>query len=155
MASRILLILSCTILAASAWSPYHPGPRGPMRFTRYAPSPHQLRQHLPPHPHLHSQLHPHLHAQIHPQHLHLHSQPHSQPHLQAEHKNPVESAEVDKKERQRPKRGHDDYDHDHDYDSDHKGTSGVTGPVHTFVKTDKNANYKWGVRHHVGDKYAS
>ncbi|KAF7265711.1 hypothetical protein GWI33_020794 [Rhynchophorus ferrugineus] len=25
-----------------------------------------------------------------------------------------------------------------------------TGPVLTFVKTDKNANYKWGVRHHVG-----
>lgn len=23
---------------------------------------------------------------------------------------------------------------------------GATGPVHTFVKTDKNANFKWGVR---------
>ncbi|XP_068630276.1 uncharacterized protein [Battus philenor] len=51
----------------------------------------------------------------------------------------------------RPKR---DFE-DHDYNSDHRGTSGVTGPVHTFVKTDKNANYKWGVRHHVGNKYAS
>ncbi|XP_072940999.1 uncharacterized protein [Epargyreus clarus] len=49
---------------------------------------------------------------------------------------------------QRPKRDHEDYD-------DHaKDASGVTGPVHTFVKTDKNANYKWGVRHHVGNKYA-
>ncbi|CAH2075070.1 unnamed protein product, partial [Iphiclides podalirius] len=53
----------------------------------------------------------------------------------------------------RPKRDYGDHDHDHDYD--HRGTSGVTGPVHTFVKTDKNANYKWGVRHHVGNKYAS
>nr|XP_026486293.1 uncharacterized protein LOC113393554 isoform X1 [Vanessa tameamea] len=50
----------------------------------------------------------------------------------------------------RPKREH--YDND---DYENKGTSGVTGPVHTFVKTDKNANYKWGVRHHVGNKYAS
>lgn len=31
---------------------------------------------------------------------------------------------------------------------------GVTGPVHTFVKTDKNAHFKWGVRHHVGHHYA-
>ncbi|CAG5058648.1 unnamed protein product [Parnassius apollo] len=53
---------------------------------------------------------------------------------------------------QRPKREHYE-DHNHDYD--HRATSGVTGPVHTFVKTDKNANYKWGVRHHVGNKYAS
>ncbi|CRK96109.1 CLUMA_CG009544, isoform A [Clunio marinus] len=29
-----------------------------------------------------------------------------------------------------------------------------TGPVHTYVKTDKNANVKWGVRHFVGKKYA-
>ncbi|CAH2107623.1 unnamed protein product [Euphydryas editha] len=43
----------------------------------------------------------------------------------------------------------------YDYDEENKATSGVTGPVHTFVKTDKNANYKWGVRHHVGNKYAS
>ncbi|XP_045446598.1 uncharacterized protein LOC123654758 [Melitaea cinxia] len=49
----------------------------------------------------------------------------------------------------RPKREH------YDYDDGNKATSGVTGPVHTFVKTDKNANYKWGVRHHVGNKYAS
>lgn len=29
-----------------------------------------------------------------------------------------------------------------------------TGPVHTFVKTDKLANVKWGVRHFVGKKYS-
>ncbi|XP_050684526.1 uncharacterized protein LOC126979322 [Leptidea sinapis] len=65
----------------------------------------------------------------------------------------------------RPKRGHihHDYDYDRGHNSDrdsdqdhnHKDTSGVTGPVHTYVKTDKNANYKWGVRHHVGKKFAS
>lgn len=66
---------------------------------------------------------------------------------------------------QRAKRDHrdDDYDHPHhrdDHDSYHRdhhdqrgNPGGVTGPVHTFVKTDKNANYKWGVRHHVGPKY--
>ncbi|XP_041976518.1 protein catecholamines up-like [Aricia agestis] len=66
----------------------------------------------------------------------------------------------------RPKRDHDfvhdhdhhdhnyDHDHGHDHDYDHRNTNGVTGPVHTFVKTDKNANYKWGVRHHVGNKFA-
>ncbi|XP_060801126.1 uncharacterized protein LOC132901920 [Amyelois transitella] len=52
---------------------------------------------------------------------------------------------------ERPKRQY----HDHDEDPDHRSSSGVTGPVHTFVKTDKNANYKWGVRHHVGNKFAS
>ncbi|KAF4524732.1 hypothetical protein B566_EDAN013800, partial [Ephemera danica] len=31
---------------------------------------------------------------------------------------------------------------------------GVTGPVHTYVKTDKHANFKWGVKHHVGKEYA-
>lgn len=31
---------------------------------------------------------------------------------------------------------------------------GVTGPVHTFVKTDKHAHFKWGVRHHVGHEYS-
>ncbi|KAG8278595.1 hypothetical protein J6590_016857 [Homalodisca vitripennis] len=31
---------------------------------------------------------------------------------------------------------------------------GVTGPVHTYVKTDKHAHFKWGVRHHVGHEYA-
>lgn len=36
---------------------------------------------------------------------------------------------------------------------DHGGY-GSTGPVHTYVKTDKHANFKWGVRHHVGHKYA-
>ncbi|XP_045493133.1 uncharacterized protein LOC123692432 [Colias croceus] len=60
---------------------------------------------------------------------------------------------------QRPKRGQDEYDHDRDRDHDHDDhdhkNGGVTGPVHTFVKTDKNANYKWGVRHHVGNKYKS
>lgn len=29
-----------------------------------------------------------------------------------------------------------------------------TGPVHTYVKTDKKAHVKWGVRHFVGKKYA-
>lgn len=29
-----------------------------------------------------------------------------------------------------------------------------TGPVYTYVKTDKNANFKWGVRHFVGSKYS-
>lgn len=33
-------------------------------------------------------------------------------------------------------------------------SSRSTGPVHTYVKTDKNANVKWGVRHFVGKKYA-
>uniref|UniRef100_A0A182JG86 Uncharacterized protein n=1 Tax=Anopheles atroparvus TaxID=41427 RepID=A0A182JG86_ANOAO len=31
---------------------------------------------------------------------------------------------------------------------------GTSGPVHTYIKTDKNANFKWGVRHFVGKKYA-
>ncbi|XP_069354796.1 uncharacterized protein [Maniola hyperantus] len=62
---------------------------------------------------------------------------------------------------ERPKHDYDDYedeedDHDHiNNDHDHKGNSGVIGPVHSFVKTDKNANYKWGVRHHVGNKHTS
>ncbi|XP_059048408.1 uncharacterized protein LOC131843711 [Achroia grisella] len=67
---------------------------------------------------------------------------------------PIRQPIQDEPQWQRPKRDHEDYHH-HD-DDDHKGSSsGVTGPVHTFVKTDKNANYKWGVRHHVGNKYAS
>lgn len=37
---------------------------------------------------------------------------------------------------------------------DHGDDHGVTGPVFTFVKTDKNANFKWGVRHHAGNHYA-
>ncbi|XP_053674522.1 uncharacterized protein LOC128724825 [Anopheles nili] len=31
---------------------------------------------------------------------------------------------------------------------------GTSGPVHTYIKTDKNANFKWGVRHFVGKAYA-
>uniref|UniRef100_A0A182QN09 Secreted protein n=1 Tax=Anopheles farauti TaxID=69004 RepID=A0A182QN09_9DIPT len=27
---------------------------------------------------------------------------------------------------------------------------GTSDPVHTYIKTDKNANFKWGVRHFVG-----
>ncbi|KAH1015914.1 hypothetical protein HUJ04_007224 [Dendroctonus ponderosae] len=27
-----------------------------------------------------------------------------------------------------------------------------TGPVLTFVKTDKDAHFKWGVRHHAGNQ---
>lgn len=29
----------------------------------------------------------------------------------------------------------------------------TTGPVFTIVKTDQNANFKWGVRHYVGRRY--
>ncbi|CAB3243745.1 unnamed protein product [Arctia plantaginis] len=116
------------IAVASSWSlPYPSAPRAPMRFTRFAPPPH-------PRPYLHAN--PHAHRKV---------------------PAPVETSDIEEEPQHRPKRGHDDYDHDHDYQSgnNHRGTSGVTGPVHTFVKTDKNANYKWGVRHHVGDKYAS
>ncbi|XP_019550785.3 uncharacterized protein LOC109420790 [Aedes albopictus] len=50
---------------------------------------------------------------------------------------------------------------DHDYDSAsdeelavrNQRRAGVTGPVHTYIKTDKNANFKWGVRHFVGKRY--
>jgi hypothetical protein len=31
---------------------------------------------------------------------------------------------------------------------------GKVGPVYTFVKTDYDANFKWGVRHDAGKKYA-
>ncbi|KAJ0180076.1 hypothetical protein K1T71_004667 [Dendrolimus kikuchii] len=104
MDTKLLIALSCLVVATSAWSvPFYPVQRAPLRITRFAPAP-------PPH------------------------------HMPIEEHQP---------QRQRPKRGHHDY-----HDSD-RGPSGVTGPVHTFVKTDKNANYKWGVRHHVGDKYAS
>lgn len=27
------------------------------------------------------------------------------------------------------------------------------GPVYTYVKTDKHAHYKWGVKHKVGKHY--
>jgi len=30
---------------------------------------------------------------------------------------------------------------------------GRVGPVYTFVKTDPYANFKWGVRHVVGEQY--
>ncbi|XP_068203972.1 uncharacterized protein [Palaemon carinicauda] len=38
----------------------------------------------------------------------------------------------------------------------HHGTykRGKVGPVYTFVKTDYNANFKWGVRHRAGSQYA-
>lgn len=32
-------------------------------------------------------------------------------------------------------------------------TSKTTGPLFTVIKTDKNANFKWLVRHYVGKKY--
>ena len=32
----------------------------------------------------------------------------------------------------------------------HKGR---VGPVYTFVKTDPQANFKWGVRHRAGAQY--
>ncbi|KAK3872393.1 hypothetical protein Pcinc_022520 [Petrolisthes cinctipes] len=31
---------------------------------------------------------------------------------------------------------------------------GKVGPVYTFVKTDYQGNFKWGVRHRAGQKYA-
>ena len=31
---------------------------------------------------------------------------------------------------------------------------GKVGPVYTFVKTDYNGNFKWGVRHRTGYQYA-
>ncbi|KAK7072956.1 hypothetical protein SK128_018787 [Halocaridina rubra] len=31
---------------------------------------------------------------------------------------------------------------------------GKVGPVYTFVKTDTHGNFKWGVRHRAGSKYA-
>ncbi|CAO1308681.1 unnamed protein product [Diamesa hyperborea] len=34
-------------------------------------------------------------------------------------------------------------------------SAGSTGPIHTYIKTDKDANFKWGVRHYVGKKYKS
>ena len=30
---------------------------------------------------------------------------------------------------------------------------GRVGPVYTFVKTDPQANFKWGVRHRAGEQY--
>ena len=30
---------------------------------------------------------------------------------------------------------------------------GKVGPVYTFVKTDPQANFKWGVRHRAGVQY--
>ena len=35
-----------------------------------------------------------------------------------------------------------------------KHPKGKVGPVYTFVKTDYDANFKWGVRHVAGKKYA-
>uniref|UniRef100_A0A182F9S6 Uncharacterized protein n=1 Tax=Anopheles albimanus TaxID=7167 RepID=A0A182F9S6_ANOAL len=35
-----------------------------------------------------------------------------------------------------------------------RGVQRTTGPVHTYIKTDKNGHFKWGVRHFVGSKYA-
>ncbi len=36
------------------------------------------------------------------------------------------------------------------YGPKHKGR---VGPVYTFVKTDPEANFKWGVRHVAGSQY--
>ncbi|XP_039433309.1 uncharacterized protein LOC120415767 [Culex pipiens pallens] len=52
----------------------------------------------------------------------------------------------------------DDQYRDRDYDSSsssdaRKLPTGVSGPVHTYIKTDKNANFKWGVRHFAGRRY--
>jgi len=40
-----------------------------------------------------------------------------------------------------------------DYHHPHKHHYASVGPVYTFVKTDKHANFKWGVRHRVGQEY--
>ena len=40
----------------------------------------------------------------------------------------------------RTRRGH--WDHGHG--------KGVTGPVHTYIKTDYHGNFKWGAKHTVG-----
>jgi len=42
----------------------------------------------------------------------------------------------------RIRRGDDHGHHGHGY--------GYLGPVYTYAKTDHYANFKWGVRHHVG-----
>ncbi|XP_077539043.1 uncharacterized protein LOC144151781 [Haemaphysalis longicornis] len=34
-----------------------------------------------------------------------------------------------------------------------RGGYGVVGPVHTYVRTDYDGNFKWGARHHVGKSY--
>lgn len=39
------------------------------------------------------------------------------------------------------------------FEDSRESTSRTTGPVFTVVKTDSNANVKWGVRHYVGRKY--
>lgn len=36
---------------------------------------------------------------------------------------------------------------------DYTAVGKTTGPVFTIITTDKNANFKWGVRHYVGKKY--
>lgn len=45
-----------------------------------------------------------------------------------------------------------DYDEDHheDVDEGDHGHKGSSGPVYTYVKTDKNGHFKWAVRHASG-----
>jgi hypothetical protein len=38
-------------------------------------------------------------------------------------------------------------------DKNAKSMKRTTGPINSFVKTDKHANFKWGVQHFVGRKY--
>lgn len=38
-------------------------------------------------------------------------------------------------------------------DENDDNVSRTTGPVFTIVKTDPQANFKWGVRHYVGRRY--
>lgn len=33
------------------------------------------------------------------------------------------------------------------------GGGGVVGPVHTYIRTDYDGNYRWGARHYVGSSY--
>ncbi|XP_055623630.1 uncharacterized protein LOC129767042 [Toxorhynchites rutilus septentrionalis] len=51
--------------------------------------------------------------------------------------------------------GSDDYDYNRrKAGKNHRKSAGKSGPVHTYIKTDKNANFKWGVRHFAGRRYA-
>ncbi|CAH2269100.1 uncharacterized protein LOC120626033 [Pararge aegeria] len=124
-----LTVLACVLMVVSGWSfPFYPVHRVPqIRVTRFAQIPHPRRFPIPPQPYIRQQIKP------------IPKQP--------DHDYDYYDEEDDHNHSS-------DHDHnsDHNQNSDNKESDGVIGPVHTFVKTDKNANYKWGVRHHVGKK---
>lgn len=63
---------------------------------------------------------------------------------------PVTAAEAPRAQRLRR-----DTSYGHVPHAPHKSYSkGRVGPVYTFVKTDYNGNFKWGVRHRAGSEYA-